>query len=50
MRHNPQTKQLEFLTQDIPNYVIGIVSAGYPGLTVVISSDYILELVYPAKN
>ena len=52
-RLNPTTKKFEYLTEDIPNYVVGIVSMwGIPvsGLSVVVSSDYILELIDWAKN
>lgn len=47
VRREPKTNQLQFSTEPIPNYVIGIVSAGFPGsgLSIVVSSDYILEVI-----
>jgi S1-C subfamily serine protease len=47
VRINPQTKQFEHLTEPTKNYVVGMVSMGLvgSGLTIVVSSDYILELI-----
>jgi|SRR5271157_280889 len=44
---DPKTNVLLFSGKPIPNNVVGIVSAGYSGsgLSIVVSSDYILELV-----
>jgi hypothetical protein len=47
VRRDPTTNQLQFSDKPIQNYVIGVVSGGLgpSGLTVVISSDYLLELL-----
>jgi len=46
-RRDPQTNQLQFSTKPIPNLVIGVVSGslGGSGLSVVISVDYVLDLL-----
>ena len=46
-RRDPKTNQLEFTDKPIPNYVVGIVSTGLgqSGLTIVLSSDYLLDLL-----
>lgn len=50
-RRDPQTNQLQFLTSPIQNYVIGVVSMGLGGgLTAVVSSDYLLELLQSASE
>lgn len=47
VRRDPQTNQLQFATQQLKNYVIGIVSTGLDnsGLTLVYSVDYIVEVL-----
>lgn len=47
IRRDPDTNQLHFATQQTKNYVIGIVSCGLTGsgLTLVYSSDYVIDLV-----
>jgi hypothetical protein len=46
IRHDPKTNQLQFSTESIKNYVAGVVSFGLGGgLTVVVSSDYLFELL-----
>jgi hypothetical protein len=48
IRHNPETNALEFSNESIKNYVIGVVSYGLGGgLTIVVSSDYVLDLLRP---
>jgi hypothetical protein len=44
---DPQSNQLQFTDKPIPNYVIGVVSGlrGPSGLSVVVSSDYLLDLL-----
>lgn len=44
-RVNPQTGSLQWTKEPTKNLVIGIVSSSWPGLAVVYSSDYILELI-----
>ena len=52
IRHDPITGQLEWSTIDIQNLVTGIVASGWDGagLTLVYSSDYILDLLDQAKS
>ncbi|MFZ1005453.1 MAG: hypothetical protein WAN65_01365 [Candidatus Sulfotelmatobacter sp.] len=46
IRRDPATNQLQFSDQSIKNYVAGVVSYALGGgLTVVVSSDYLLELL-----
>jgi hypothetical protein len=47
VRREPDSNQLQFADKQTQNYVIGIVSMGLgaSGLTLVYSSDYILELI-----
>jgi S1-C subfamily serine protease len=47
VRRDPVTNQLQFATQQLKNYVIGIVSGSLngSGLTLVYSVDYVLEVV-----
>lgn len=47
VRRDPQNNQLQFLAQPMQNYAIGVVSGalGPSGLNVVVSSDYVLELI-----
>ena len=46
VRRDPTTNQLQFSDQSIKNYVAGVVSFGLGGgLTIVVSSDYLLELL-----
>jgi len=47
VRRDPATNQLQFATQQTKNYVIGVVSMaiGLSGLTLVYSSDYVLDLI-----
>ncbi len=47
IRRNPKTNQLEFSTEQIKNYIIGIVSSilGPSGLNIAYSSDYVEELI-----
>ena len=52
---DPQSNQLQFTDKPTPNYVIGVVSGlrGPSGLSVVVSSDYLLDLldsVAPSSN
>jgi Trypsin-like peptidase domain len=46
-RIDPRTTQLQFSSEPTKNFVVGIVSTalGGSGLTIVVSSDYILELI-----
>jgi len=46
-RRDPVTNQLQFATQQIKNYVIGVVSMaiGQSGLALAYSSDYVLDLI-----
>lgn len=44
-RVDPQTGSLQWTKEPTKNLVIGIVSSAWPGLAVVYSSDYILELI-----
>lgn len=52
MRQDPQTHQTEFTNQPLRNNIIGMVSSGLgpSGLTVVVSSDYILDLIDSVAN
>lgn len=47
VRRDPDTKQLQFATEQRRNFVIGVVSTaiGSSGLTLVYGCDYVLELV-----
>lgn len=47
VRIDPATKQFQFTTEPTKNLVLGMVSMGLggSGLTIVVSSDYILELI-----
>lgn len=48
IRRDPTTNQLQFSDRSIKNYVAGVVSYALGGgLTVVVSSDYLLELLQP---
>jgi hypothetical protein len=55
VRRDPATNQLQFSTSPIKNYVIGVVSYGLgadglgAGLTVVVSSDYLFDLLQLAS-
>ena len=51
LRRDPQSNQLQFLDKPIPNYVIGVVSSalGPSGLTIAVSTDYLLELIDAAS-
>jgi hypothetical protein len=46
-RQDPATNRLEFTNRPLENDVIGVVSCGLgaSGLTVVVSSDYVLDLI-----
>jgi hypothetical protein len=46
-RRDPKTNELQYTDKPIPNLVLGVVSCGLgpSGLTIVVSSDYVLELV-----
>lgn len=48
-RRDPKSNQLQFTDKPIPNYVVGVVSAGLgpSGLTVVVSCDYLFDLLPP---
>ena len=50
-RINPETKNIEWTKEETKNVVIGIVSSGWSsaGLTIIYSSDYILELINSVK-
>jgi S1-C subfamily serine protease len=47
IRHDPKTNQVQFTSEQIKNYVIGIVSSilGPSGVNIVYSSDYIQDLI-----
>jgi Trypsin-like peptidase domain len=47
VRIDPQTKQFQLASKPTKNFVVGMVSTalGGSGLTIVVSSDYILELI-----
>jgi hypothetical protein len=46
VRHDPTTKQIQFSDESIKNYVVGVASYGLGGgLTIVVSSDYVLDLL-----
>ncbi len=48
VRHDPVTNQIQFSDQSVQNYVAGVVSYGLGGgLTLVIGSDYVAELLRP---
>jgi S1-C subfamily serine protease len=49
---NPQTGSLQYLTEPVKNMVIGVVSCllGPSGLSVVVSSDYVIDLMDAAHN
>jgi hypothetical protein len=49
---DPVTNRLEFTTRPLENDVIGVVSSGLgpSGLTVVVSSDYVLDLIDSLGN
>jgi hypothetical protein len=51
VRTDPVTKQFQFTTEPTKNLVVGMVSMGFggSGLTVVVSSDYIMELLDKLK-
>lgn len=52
VRRDPSTNQLQFATEQLKNYVIGIVSGNLDGsgLTLVYSSDYIFEVIDALEN
>lgn len=47
VRRNPKTKEVEFGSRQLPNFILGVVSAGLgnSGLTICYSSDYVLEII-----
>ena len=52
VRRDPSTNQLQFATEQLKNYVIGIVSGNLDGsgLTLVYSVDYICEVIDALEN
>ena len=47
IRRDPKTKQIQYGSEQVKNFVLGVVSSGLgsSGLTICFSSDYVLELI-----